>query len=95
MWPHRLQGNASYSRVNGMTALYLPGSGHAEVPAISIDTISFTVSSWVKVLASANNYVFADWSSPRQFLFRVSAAQNVAFQLRHNSQTDMLIIYDG
>ena len=95
MWPHRLLGNASYSKVDGMTALYLSGSGHAEVPAIAIDTISFTVSSWVKVLAGAQNYVFADWSSPLRFVFRVTSGGRVSLQLRHTSGTDILVATGG
>ena len=78
-----------------MTALYMYRSGHAVVPAIAIDTISFTVSSWVKVLVSANNYVFADWSSPHHFLFRVKSGRSVSLQLRHTSGTDILVASGG
>ena len=88
--PNRLQGSASYNEVDGMTALYVPGSGHAEVPAIAIDTISFTFSCWVKILGARRHIVFSDWTSPYQFIFEISSSYTVGLTFRHTSQSDLL-----
>ena len=87
--PNRLQG-ASYNQVDGMTALYLSGSGHAEVPAVAINTISFTFACWVKILDTRRHIVFADWTSPYQFIFKITSSYTVDLTLRHTSQSRLL-----
>lgn len=90
-----LHNGAAYKIVDGKTVLYLDGDhAYAETPAIPIQTISFSVLCWIKVLSLPSVNIYSDWSSPYQFRFGVISGQ-LCINLRRASQSfnDMNIVY--
>ncbi|XP_078345658.1 uncharacterized protein LOC144631143 [Oculina patagonica] len=67
-----LHSGASYEIVDGKRVLYLDVHQHsyAETPAIPIQTTSFSVLCWIKILSLPSMPVlniYSDWSAPYQF----------------------------
>ncbi|XP_078366557.1 uncharacterized protein LOC144650697 [Oculina patagonica] len=88
-----LYNGAAYETVDGRTVLYLDGNhAYAETPAIPIQTISFSVLCWIKVLSLPSHPVniYSDWSSPFQFRFGV-ISENLCLNLRRATQSSVNI----
>jgi len=66
-----LYDGASYQTVDERKVLYLDGISYAETPALPIQTISFSILCWVKILSLPIDDVnfYSSWLSPHQFRF--------------------------
>ena len=64
---------------NGRTVLYLDGAAttFAETPAIPFRQTDFTIAVWIKFVSSVTTrqVIYADWSTPFQFMFQVTGNQ--------------------
>ena len=91
-----MRNGASHKYDNGVTALYLNGSGaYADVPAVSLPAPTFSITCWVKVLEPAKTlgFIYADWSSPQKFSLWVHGDGKILiFQLRNKTGEDLLVI---
>ena len=69
--PDSLYNDATYRSINGTKALYLDGRSYAETPALPIQTTSFSILCWMKVLSLSEQeiHIYSDWFSPYQFRF--------------------------
>ena len=72
---------------DGRTVLYLNGTSatFAETPAVPIRQTDLTIAIWVKLLSlSTRQTIYADWSAPAQFWFRVETGGLVKFSARRD-----------
>lgn len=71
--PNSLYNGATYRSINGTKALYLDGRSYAETPALPIQTTSFSILCWMKVLSLSEQeiHIYSDWFSPYQFRFGI------------------------
>nr|XP_058961571.1 low-density lipoprotein receptor-related protein 2-like [Pocillopora verrucosa] len=89
-----LYNGATYKSINGTTALYLDGRSYAETPALPIQTTSFSILCWMKVLnlpADVIN-IYSDWSSPHQFRFGM-IQDSLCANLRRDFPKSSNIVY--
>ncbi|CAH3032918.1 unnamed protein product [Pocillopora meandrina] len=90
----RLYNGTTYKSIDGTTALYLDGHSYAETPALPIQTTSFSILCWMKVL-SLPAYViniYSDWSSPHQFRFGM-IQDSLCANLRRDFPKSSNIVY--
>ena len=72
---------------DGRTVLYLDGTSttFAETPAVPIRQTDLTVAVWIKLVSlSTKQIIYADWSVPHQFWFRVHQDGRLMFTVRRD-----------
>lgn len=89
-----LYNGATYKSINGTTALYLDGRSYAETPALPIQTTSFSILCWMKVLNLPAHVIniYSDWSSPHQFRFGM-IQDSLCANLRRDFPKSSNIVY--
>ena len=89
-----LYNGATYKSIDGTTALYLDGHSYAETPALPIQTTSFSILCWMKVLNLTAHVIniYSDWSSPHQFRFGM-IQDSLCANLRRDFPKSSNIVY--
>ena len=74
--------------------LYLDGTSgtFAETPAVPIRQTDYNIAVWIKLLSlSTRQIIYADWSEPHQFWFRVETDGLTKFSARRDIDQAQLV----
>ena len=91
-----LHGAAKFVEKDGRTVLYLDGTQgtYAETPDIKFQQTDLTIAVWIKLVSplSSRQGIYADWSSPYQFLFGIDTNGRLCFKARRDVQMNSVVI---
>ena len=95
--PDSLYNGATYKSINGTKALYLDGHSYAETPVLPIQTTSFSILCWMRVLnLSVQAIRIYSWRfSPYQFRFGMLKDKLCANLRRDNPKFSKIVFFCG